>query len=249
GFTLIELLVVMGILGVLISILLPALNGVRVSAKRVVCATNMRSVTREFRFFVDGTSEFGRGDSERFGSGRFHINDFQDALYHLDEFWDLGRASTGTLTADRNPMLCPAGAPKLIRRKGYPCGRESLGPVRDVSLALNMRLYRAVVDFRGKPMLAPVASTFVPATILQHPLVPLVMDVDGAAADEKGADPYYIAPPQPGSEDPYRDGRFWSPSDRHGGKVNVAFVGGHVLSSEHPARERWNWTYQATAQR
>ena len=243
AFTLIELLVVLGVIAVLLAILLPALNAGRSAANDLRCRAQLRTVTQAFIQFATDSSGVNRGDSEQLSDRIFRLEDFQESMYGIAEFWNGPRFAPVTYSSPLPPMICPAAYGTLEKRANMPCSTGAVGPQRNVSIGFNRRLDTGT-RYIGQS--ARSAKVYLAEKTLQFPDVPLLFDVDGVKATNLGVVPYYSAPSVSASPpDIYSTGRFWFPSFRHRGAMSVGFIGGHVLSSRQPLSEPWwRWDYQ-----
>lgn len=247
AFTLIELLVALGVIGLLVAILLPAMRAGRDAANDLRCRSNMREVLHDFIDFA-GDNGVWRGESEIFGPRRFRLEEFQESVYKIDEFWTGPDVQQLPVDPKVQLLMCPAGPSRLERRSGMPCSSGAIGPKPNVSIGFNARLHRRTEfdPLSGIPFGQPVYLT---DRVLDRSDVPLLFDVDGEEAARRDVNPYYSAPEvrQKTGPDIYSGNGQWFPSLRHRNRrMNIGYLGGHVLSSGEPLSEPWTaWVYQA----
>lgn len=105
GFTLIELLVVIAIIAILLSMLMPSLQGARVTARKVKCQANMRSINMGISHFRDEHDGWGWKFDKNNGA-RFDLTgaplDPDDPL----AYW--GVAYDPYLESQLSPWTCPS---------------------------------------------------------------------------------------------------------------------------------------------
>lgn len=243
GFTLVELLISIAIVGVLLAVLLPALGYTMRAARGFRCQVSLRSVAFDFSVFADDQLHGQRGNDAALGGRRFRLETFQESQYGIDEFWRWNGNSHTLPDAEKNdPMRCNQVRGAITLTNNIPCSQGAIQPARFVSYTFNMRLHRPEgVAPTGQPILYPATLT---SAVLERGRVPLLWDVDGLAAEQRGVTPVFSGPSL-GSTGPYANNQYWFPGLRHNGAANFAFIDGSVLSSSRPLDESsWDWAYQ-----
>src|SRR5687767_10434986 len=156
GFTLVELLVVIAIIGVLVALLLPAVQAARESARRMQCANNLKQIGLALVNYHDTNKWFPpgavwrsstAGDNDNRGSFFVRILPFveQQSLYNLFDFnkntddQRLTSASTSELLRGQviASYICPSdtvrrtgNSPNFVMPASY---HTSMGPASGIS--------------------------------------------------------------------------------------------------------------------
>jgi prepilin-type N-terminal cleavage/methylation domain-containing protein/prepilin-type processing-associated H-X9-DG protein len=84
GFTLLELLVVIAIIAILAGLLLPALGGARVKARRVACSSNMRQIGLGLHLYADDHDGWWPETTHGGSTNDSWINSLAPYLAHVD---------------------------------------------------------------------------------------------------------------------------------------------------------------------
>jgi prepilin-type N-terminal cleavage/methylation domain-containing protein/prepilin-type processing-associated H-X9-DG protein len=126
GFTLIELLVVIAVVGVLIALLLPAVQAAREAARRAQCTSNLRQIALAMHNYVDanGTLPLAGADQRDANNPGYLVRDssglFVAILPHLEQLglfnavnFDVHMFNSANLTVDATGLAvhwCPSDA-------------------------------------------------------------------------------------------------------------------------------------------
>ena len=123
GFTLLELLVVVAIIALLISILLPALQGARDQSQQLLCNTNLKSMGEASYFYAEANHDYIiRGEADR---AKREVG--------IDLKGPKARGVGAARACQKNLQIIQSAKREVVKRKGVEAGgRISWDNVNDV---------------------------------------------------------------------------------------------------------------------
>ncbi|MEM8756263.1 MAG: prepilin-type N-terminal cleavage/methylation domain-containing protein [Planctomycetota bacterium] len=258
GFTLIELLVVISIIAVLIGLLLPALAGVRSSARQLVCLSNTRQFGIGWQIYANDFQDLSvPGQPGRYADETRNLYQLGNGRHYRPRWYAVMGAAAGfdayqqpsedrddehSLPVDGSDVfLCTEAADWISsRNSGYGYNYQFLGNTRFRQLDAGQQ---AFVRFPVQASSIDAARTILFADSLGTAAGKPEADRTTNRADgsrdldrlAEGGHGYALDPPRIDESSDIADPRSRgvladrsAPHDRHAGKANTVFADGHA---------------------
>jgi prepilin-type processing-associated H-X9-DG protein/prepilin-type N-terminal cleavage/methylation domain-containing protein len=219
GFTLVELLVVIGIIGLLISILMPALSKARESAKTTQCISNLRQMAIAAQMYANENHGFFPIASYSVSNGNTAYGFNWDFTTVLDLITGKRTVIPGLLW---NGKLGNDGSGAVSRIQQCPSFDGKSNTLLDPYTGYNYN-----TSYVGGEQIAATGALIAPAKASQIRRA-WQTAIFGDGQYSAGADKYMRSPARGPRDAAGGFGVGGTQGFRHRGKTNVAFVDGHA---------------------